>query len=157
MEKQANFQLQTQSMTAVFGAPLPDQPLASRSAGLPRPVIIPQRRPRRRDRGFIRAYAPDLIQCGIDQATFLSFLDTFNAEVASSPWVGVVDLAGGAVGAIPASVTAVAPITGTAVQIVAGIYKEISARKRQVPFKRLSEVALTVSGPSSAKMPISKR
>lgn len=41
---------------------------------LPCPVILSQRRPRDKKRGFIRAYAPVLEECGIDQATFLDFL-----------------------------------------------------------------------------------
>ena len=45
---------------------------------LPCPVIIPQRRPRTKSRGFVRAYAPVLDDCGIDQDTFLEFLKTFH-------------------------------------------------------------------------------
>lgn len=45
---------------------------------LPCPVIIPQRRPRTKGRGFVRAYAPVLADCGIDQNTFLEFLKTFH-------------------------------------------------------------------------------
>ncbi|KAJ8453615.1 hypothetical protein ONZ45_g19640 [Pleurotus djamor] len=136
MEKEASIEVaHAASMTAVLGGAVSTaQP--TESAQLPYAVIIPQRRPKQRDRGFIRAYAPDLMRCGIDQATFLSFLDGFNATIASSPWVGVVDLTGGAVGAIPASVTAVAPITGTAIQVVTGIYEEISARKRHISFPK---------------------
>ncbi|KAJ8522903.1 hypothetical protein ONZ45_g547 [Pleurotus djamor] len=141
MEKEASIGVaHAASMTAVLcGAVSTAQP--TESAQLPYAVIIPQRRPKQRDRGFIRAYAPDLMRCGIDQATFLSFLDGFNATIASSPWVGVVDLTGGAVGAIPASVTAVAPITGTAIQVVTGIYEEISARKRHISFVCLCQNA----------------
>ena len=47
------------------------------TARLSCPVILPQRRPRDRSRGFVRAYAPALGDCGIDQATFLDFLETF--------------------------------------------------------------------------------
>ena len=42
------------------------------------PVIIPQRRPENKERGFTRAYAPALLNCGIDEATFLNFLDSLN-------------------------------------------------------------------------------
>jgi hypothetical protein len=42
------------------------------------PVILPQKRPRARGRGFVRAYALALGECGIDEATFLDFLDTFD-------------------------------------------------------------------------------
>lgn len=45
---------------------------------LPCAVIIPQRRPRTKSRGFVRAYAPVLADCGIDQGTFLEFLKTFH-------------------------------------------------------------------------------
>lgn len=40
-------------------------------------VIIPQRRPHSKSRGFVRAYAPVLNDAGIDQATFMDFLETF--------------------------------------------------------------------------------
>lgn len=46
---------------------------------LPCPVILPQRRPKDKSRGFIRAYAPVLGGCaGIDQQTFFDFLDDFH-------------------------------------------------------------------------------
>ena len=41
-------------------------------------VIVPQRRPRDKTRGFVRAYAPVLSECGIDQTTFLQFLKTMD-------------------------------------------------------------------------------
>jgi hypothetical protein len=46
--------------------------------GIPCPVIIPQRRPRNKDRGFVRAYAPVLTDCGIGQDVFLQFLDNWD-------------------------------------------------------------------------------
>ena len=45
---------------------------------LPFPVIIPQRRPQNKSRGFVRAYAPVLSDCGIDQNTFIDFLKSFD-------------------------------------------------------------------------------
>lgn len=46
---------------------------------LPCPVILPQRRPKNKSRGFVRAYAPVLGEySGIDQKTFLDFLDDFH-------------------------------------------------------------------------------
>jgi hypothetical protein len=45
---------------------------------LPCPVVIPQRRPKDKERGFIRAYAPALLECGIDEATFMNFIDSLN-------------------------------------------------------------------------------
>lgn len=47
------------------------------SARIPYPVIIPQRRPGNKDRGFVHAYAPVLGDCGIGQDAFLGFLDSF--------------------------------------------------------------------------------
>lgn len=55
--------------------PPPYTPVRGR---LPCPVIIPQRRPKNKSRGFVRAYAPMLMNCGIDQATFLDFLKAFH-------------------------------------------------------------------------------
>lgn len=96
---------------------------------LPKAIVIPQRRPSDRARGFIRAYAPDLLRCGIDQATFLGFIDGLNKSVASNPAVEAVDLAGEAVGAIPGGEFAGAPILGAALQVAAGAYKEVNARR----------------------------
>lgn len=45
---------------------------------IPCPVIIPQRRPRNKDRGFVRAYAPVLADCGINQDVFLQFLEDWD-------------------------------------------------------------------------------
>lgn len=56
----------------------PPPPYCQRSSKLPCPVIVPQRRPRDKTRGFIRAYAPILSECGIDQTTFLQFLETMD-------------------------------------------------------------------------------
>ncbi len=45
------------------------------------PVILPQRRPKNKERGFVRAYAPVLQTCGIHQAEFLAFLDGFEKAI----------------------------------------------------------------------------
>lgn len=45
---------------------------------IPCPVIIPQRRPGKKDRGFVRAYAPVLAECGIGQDVFLQFIKDFD-------------------------------------------------------------------------------
>ncbi|KAJ0421175.1 hypothetical protein BJY00DRAFT_282721 [Aspergillus carlsbadensis] len=60
---------------------------------LPYPVILPQRRPRNNKRGFIRAYAPDLAQFGIDQEMFLNFLETSNRACQATPWLYALNLA----------------------------------------------------------------
>ena len=51
---------------------------AVQSTGLRCPVVIPQRRPGSKTRGFIRAYAPVLADFDIDQETFLGFLKAFH-------------------------------------------------------------------------------
>ncbi|KAI1879231.1 hypothetical protein JX265_002185 [Neoarthrinium moseri] len=52
---------------------------------LPLPVILPQRRPESRHRGFVRAYAPVLEDCDIDQSAWLEFLDGFEKSINANP------------------------------------------------------------------------
>lgn len=54
---------------------------------IPCPVIIPQRRPRNKDRGFVHAYAPVLADCGVGQDVFLKFLQDWlvASKVSSQP------------------------------------------------------------------------
>ena len=42
------------------------------------PVVIPQRRPGSKTRGFMRAYAPVLADYGINEESFLNFLKAFH-------------------------------------------------------------------------------
>jgi hypothetical protein len=58
------------------------------------PVIIPQRRPKTRARGFVRAYAPLLANANVDQDTFVDFIDTFNKVLEPNPWLYAINLAG---------------------------------------------------------------
>ncbi|KAL0933863.1 FAD binding domain protein [Colletotrichum truncatum] len=58
------------------------------------PVVLPQRRPKTRVRGFVRAYAPVLGGAGIDQETFLDFVDTLNQSLVPNPWLNAINLAG---------------------------------------------------------------
>lgn len=58
------------------------------------PVVLPQRRPKERGRGFVRAYAPILADVGVDQETFLDFVDTFNKVIEPNPWLYAINLAG---------------------------------------------------------------
>lgn len=55
--------------------PAPPQPL---TGPLECPVIMPQRRPHTKARGFVRAYAPALEDAAIDQDTWMDFLKTFH-------------------------------------------------------------------------------
>lgn len=65
-------------IVASFIGQHPRSSYSQRLNDLPCPVIVPQRRPRDKTRGFIRAYAPVLSECGIDQTTFLQFLETMD-------------------------------------------------------------------------------
>lgn len=124
----------TDSDQGPAGDGAPASALTGGASRLPRAVVIPQRRPSDRARGFLRAYAPDLLRCGIDQATFLRFIDGLNQSVASNPAVEAVNLAGEAVGAVPGSEFVGAPIIGTALQVAAGAYQEVNARRGYVFF-----------------------
>ncbi|KAI8630347.1 hypothetical protein F5Y19DRAFT_429761 [Xylariaceae sp. FL1651] len=95
------------------------------------PVILPQRRPQRRHRGFIRAYAPDLLACGIDQPTFMAFLDEFDKSMMWSPLADIINLSTVATFAIPGGYGAAVSLP---IQIVTGVYKELNGRKGQNAF-----------------------
>jgi hypothetical protein len=103
---------------------------AGRARGqLPCPVIIPQRRPRDKKRGFVRAYAPVLNDCGIDEATFLDFLKSFHAACKADPWLQVVNMAAMAAGFVPNPIAMGVTI---AVQFAVGVAMEVQRRTRCV-------------------------
>jgi hypothetical protein len=105
------------------------QSMSQRPLGrLLHPVILPQRRPKDRSRGFIRAYAPLLRDCGIDQATWLSFLDTFQKSSAANPWLNAINLAAIATNWIPSHPIAFA--AGYAISKAVGIAIELQSRER---------------------------
>jgi hypothetical protein len=93
------------------------------------PVILPQRRPKDRSRGFIRAYAPALAHCGIDQATFLDFLETFNQASLASPWLSAINLAALGTSFLPHGIAIAVSI---AIQTAVGVAIEIQSRSRLV-------------------------
>lgn len=65
-------------------------PAYQRGSQMPFPVIIPQRRPGTKTRGFVRAYAPVLQDSGIDEAMFLNFLKSFHRASQASPIFDVI-------------------------------------------------------------------
>ncbi|KAK4043922.1 hypothetical protein C8A01DRAFT_12657 [Parachaetomium inaequale] len=65
------------------------------------PVILTQRRPKTRNRGFILAYSPVLEAARIDQPTFLDFLSRLNKAVEPNPWIQAINLAGFVGQAVP--------------------------------------------------------
>ncbi|KAE8332487.1 hypothetical protein BDV39DRAFT_200105 [Aspergillus sergii] len=97
----------------------------------PCPVIIPQRRPRKKDRGFVRAYAPVLADCGISQDVFMEFLEDLDQVNKASRWIEVVFVAGAIVGCIP---SATATAIGFVIQVVAGTARELQSRHRKNTF-----------------------
>ena len=98
---------------------------------LPFPVIVPQRRPGTKARGFVSAYSPVLEDSGISQEAFLGFLKNLHKAAQASPIFDVVMIATAIAGAYPD------PIVGLgvqAVQVAAGIGQEIQERYRTNKF-----------------------
>jgi hypothetical protein len=65
---------------------------------LTHPVVIPQKRPGSKARGWTRAYAPDLEPLGIDQDAFMKFLQSWDDVTKGFKWFKTVSLASGLVG-----------------------------------------------------------
>ncbi|RFU28762.1 hypothetical protein B7463_g7589, partial [Scytalidium lignicola] len=106
-------------------------PASAAGGKLPCPVIIPQRRPRNKKRGFVRAYAPVLEDCGIDQATFLDFLKSFHQSSKNSPWMDVVNIGAAVAGFVPSPIAMGVSI---AVQVAVGVAMEVQSRSRTNSF-----------------------
>ncbi|KAF2165065.1 hypothetical protein M409DRAFT_55965 [Zasmidium cellare ATCC 36951] len=68
--------------------PPPSQPVP-----LPAAVVIPQRRPGSRTRGFVRAYAPALADSGIDEKAWLEFMDGFHEQTEQQGYFNVTNIA----------------------------------------------------------------
>ncbi|RTE79616.1 hypothetical protein BHE90_005887 [Fusarium euwallaceae] len=97
---------------------------------LSQPVILPQRRPKTRRRGFIRAYAPALNDTGITQEMFLDFLETFHKSTQASPWIDAINYA-----AMPLSLIPHFPmVVGLAIQATLIVAKDIQNRTRTNAF-----------------------
>ena len=94
---------------------------------LPFPIVIPQRRPGTKSRGFVRAYAPVLENYNIPQDTFLGFLKSFHKAAQASPMFHVVTVAAAIAGVYPD------PLIGLgilAVQVAASMGQEAQERYR---------------------------
>ncbi|MCJ1436567.1 hypothetical protein MMC27_005947 [Xylographa pallens] len=94
---------------------------------LPFPVVLPQRRPGTKTRGFVRAYAPVLQESGIDQEMFISFLKSFHKAMQANPMFDVVMVATAIAGLYPDVIVSLAI---QAVQIAVGIGQEVQERWR---------------------------
>ena len=102
------------------------------SKALPLPVILPQRRPKTRSRGFVRAYAPLLEEyAGIDQTTFIEFLEDFDKASRASPVFDVINVAALGIGLIPSPITGLTVAVSIAVQLASTTGKEIQSRHRR--------------------------
>ncbi|KIW29631.1 uncharacterized protein PV07_05434 [Cladophialophora immunda] len=93
---------------------------------LPAPIILPQRRPHRSSRGFIRAYAPVLqTHKNISQAAFLQFLKDFQQSSRASPVFHAINIGAMAAGFAP-SVIAMA----VSMSVQAGVKYASAAQER---------------------------
>ncbi|CAH0046984.1 unnamed protein product [Clonostachys solani] len=89
---------------------------------LPFAVIIPQRRPESRQRGFVPAYAPCLAPCGISEDAFMQFHEFYNESLRYSNAIKVVTVAAGAAGLVPSITATVVSLTiGAAAQTAASL------------------------------------
>ncbi|TGO14648.1 hypothetical protein BTUL_0050g00430 [Botrytis tulipae] len=112
--------------------PAPQYPLSHPITNrLPLPVILPQRRPKSRSRGFIHAYAPLLQNCDISETIWLDFLRTFNEATQASPWIQCINFAG-------LAAHGVAPGVAIAIQIAIAVAikaaNEMHSRQRTNSF-----------------------
>ncbi|KAF7533667.1 hypothetical protein G7054_g6887 [Neopestalotiopsis clavispora] len=79
---------------------------------LPLSVILPQRRPESRNRGFVKAYAPVLENCGINQTTWFEFIDGFEKSIKANPWFHVANGAIWIAGHVEQAVVGISPLVG---------------------------------------------
>ncbi|OQO08520.1 hypothetical protein B0A48_06390 [Cryoendolithus antarcticus] len=135
----------TRSADALADDVLVDRaPMQAQREPLALPVIIPQRRPRNKSRGFVRAYAPVLNGVGIEQETFLKFLKNFHTASQANPIFDAVIVAAGIAGFAPFPI---AMAVTTAVQVIAGVGKEIDARQKTNTFlDRMNEEMFKPAG-----------
>ncbi|EME48420.1 hypothetical protein DOTSEDRAFT_67464 [Dothistroma septosporum NZE10] len=111
---------------------------------LPVPVVLPQRRPRKKARGFVRAYAPVLDNCGIDQDTFLRFLKNFHNSSQASPVFPVIRFAAVVAGFAP---SVIAMAVCIAAEVAAGVGEEVQGRMRTNNFlDRMNEELFKPAG-----------
>ncbi|KAH7140391.1 hypothetical protein B0J13DRAFT_63646 [Dactylonectria estremocensis] len=95
---------------------------------LPCPVILPQRRPRNKSRGYVRAYAPMLQNSGISQDVWLKFLSDWEGASKCDPWIDAVLIAANVVGFVP---ELAAQIISAVVNVAAGAAGELQSRYRR--------------------------
>jgi len=109
---------------------------------LPCPVIIPQRRPNDNKRGFVRAYAPVLEECGIDQATFMDFLKSFHTASQADGYFEVVNSAATVARFTPSLIAKGASL---GVRLTVGIAMDAQSRSRYEIHDAFSMVLVVIS------------
>ncbi|KAE8377724.1 hypothetical protein BDV26DRAFT_263034 [Aspergillus bertholletiae] len=107
--------------------PQPPPYMPSSNPRLPYPVVLPQRRPKSRKRGFIRAYAPALEEFGIDQTMFLDFLETSNRACQATPWLHAINLAGIGTMFLPSAIGIAVSI---AIQLTTDVAIAVDSRRK---------------------------
>ena len=125
VDAQPTIESMTNVLVARFPAPPTDNPQ------LPLPIILPQRRPGDKQRGFVHAYAPVLAAHNIDESSFLSFLTTFHKATQASPVLGVIMVSSTITGFVPEMA---AQITTAVVQVAVGTAIELQRRQRTNSF-----------------------
>lgn len=102
-------------------------PIAPSYGQIACPVVVPQRRPGNKERGFMKAYAPILSQCDITQEHFHDFIKALNKAVQASKWIAAVQIAAFGASFVPNQISMGAT---AAVQIVSAV-----AAKAQIRWK----------------------
>ncbi|RAH52103.1 hypothetical protein BO85DRAFT_432276 [Aspergillus piperis CBS 112811] len=116
-------QLQPGPNPVFGGQPTPDPRydsqagMATMGGPLPLPVVIPQQRPGSQERGFMAAYAPSLESCGIDQRSFLRFIDETNTALEGNKYLAGVQVVSLGVGFTPEVI-----VMGVAAAVQAGAW-----------------------------------
>lgn len=105
---------------------------------LPLPILLPQRRPTTRTRGFTPAYAPILSSFSIPRPAFLSFILSLNASLEPNPYLAAINLAGFVGEASPEPVVSV--LVGLGVEVVTDAIMQAQSRARSNAFlERVNE------------------
>ncbi|OJJ29661.1 hypothetical protein ASPWEDRAFT_177402 [Aspergillus wentii DTO 134E9] len=119
-------------LAEAFAAQYPLPLFADRKSSLPYPIVLPQRRPGARARGFVRAYPPDLNAFGIDKDMFLDFVDTANHACKGPKALGLLNLAPLAL--IPFGMGLIGFAVGVAMQIATTTAITMEGRRRSNNF-----------------------
>ncbi|KAL8707959.1 MAG: hypothetical protein Q9220_007102 [cf. Caloplaca sp. 1 TL-2023] len=106
-----------ESLCAATVARCPPISSVATTTPLPLPVILPQRRPGTRERGFIYAYAPILETKSLPQEAFLTFITNLYESTQVSPYLNIISIGANVAGFIPSPI---AMATSIVVQVAVG-------------------------------------